>query len=124
MNIKLTVTLNDCEGALLRLLGTIERRGHRLRNLVSRDAAGCEQARNLTLEVDCGGRSPDVLVRQVRRLYDVLGAAWYQCPMLEMHEPYLRFEQSIPIAYGLQVHYEKEKDTRSVEAPARRCASD
>jgi len=83
MNIKLNITVKDCEGALVRLLGTIERRGHKLLQLNSRDCPANSAAREFSLDVDCGGRSPDVLVRQIRRLYDVLNAAWYQCP--EMH---------------------------------------
>lgn len=120
MNIKLTVTLKNCEGALLRLLGTVERRGHRLTNLTCRGATASGEARELTLDVDCGGRSPDVLVRQLRRLYDVLNAAWYQCPVKKMNEPHLRFEQTLPVMYGLTVHHEVDVEARAAEAAARR----
>jgi acetolactate synthase regulatory subunit len=83
MNIKLRITLNQCEGALLRLLGAIERRGHRLINFQSRELGGNIAQQELALDVDCREKSPDVLVRQLRRLYDVAGAAWYQCPQLD-----------------------------------------
>lgn len=103
MNIKLRITLNDCEGALLRLLGTIERRGHRLVNLNSWQAAGSGSSRDLALDVDCGDRSPDVLLRQICRLYDVLGAAWYQSPQLDSDGARLTYEATAPAMYGLVV---------------------
>lgn len=103
MKIKLRITLNDCEGALLRLLGTVERRGHRLVNLHSLQAVGQGAARDLVLDVDCGERSPDVLLRQLRRLYDVLSAAWYQCPQLESAGDRLSYETTEPALYGMVV---------------------
>ncbi len=103
MNIKLRITLKDCEGALLRLLGTIERRGHRLVNLSSWQAAAPDASRRLALDVNCGSRNPDVLVRQIRRLYDVLNASWYQSPQFEVDGANLSYEPSEPAMYGLVV---------------------
>lgn len=108
MNIKLNITVKDCEGALVRLLGTIERRGHRLLQLSSRNCPANSGAREFLLDVDCGSRSPDVLVRQIRRLYDVLGAAWYQCPTVQVDHPHLSYETTVPALYGLVVREREE----------------
>ena len=108
MNIKLNITVKDCEGALVRLLGTIERRGHKLLQLNSRHCPGKPGAREFLLDVDCGGRSPDVLVRQIRRLYDVLNAAWYQCPEMSVDNGHLSYEATVPALFGLVVHERHE----------------
>lgn len=104
MNIKLRITLRECEGALIRLLGTIERRGHALVNLSSRPAGSASAARNLSLDVDCGGRNPDILVRQIRRLYDVVEAAWYQLPEYQAADAHMSYEATSPAMYGMVVH--------------------
>lgn len=109
MNIKLRITLRECEGALIRLLGTIERRGHALVNFSARPAGGQVPARDLALDVDCGSRSPDVLVRQLRRLYDVLEAAWYQCPEYQTSDGRWSYETTSPAMYGMVVH-QREQD--------------
>lgn len=110
MNIKLRITLKECEGALLRLLGTIERRGHRLLNLSSRQLSGTPTSRDFALDVDCRDRSPDVLLRQIRRLFDVLEATWYQCPQLEADGARLNYETTLPAMYGLVVHRQESAD--------------
>ena len=116
MNIKLRVTLKECEGALLRLLGTIERRGHRLVHLSSRQHSNAELSRNLSLDVDCRDRSPDVLLRQIRRLFDVLEASWYECPQFEADGARLNYEATAPAMYGLLVRRsEKEQPTAEIE---------
>ena len=120
MNIKLNITVKDCEGALVRLLGTIERRGHKLLQLNSRNCPGKAGAREFLLDVDCGGRSPDVLVRQIRRLYDVLNAAWYQCPEMRVDNANLSYEATVPALFGLVVH---ERGEVSVTPPGVRAAS-
>ncbi|MDX1557200.1 MAG: ACT domain-containing protein [Xanthomonadales bacterium] len=116
MNIKLRITLKDCEGALLRLLGTIERRGHRLVSFNSRQGGANAAVRDLALDVDCGSRSPDVLVRQLRRLYDVLSAAWYECPQFESEGARLSYETTLPAMYGLVVHRkESAEDAKAAD---------
>ena len=73
MNVNLKISMNNAEGALIRTLGTIERRGHRLLGLSSRASGPAIQ--QLLLEIDCGERSADVLVRQIDRLYDVISVS-------------------------------------------------
>ena len=67
MSCCLELALDRAEGALLRVLGTIERRGW---NVLSVNAASTAQAYavNVTLE---GERDPEILCRQLQRLVDV-----------------------------------------------------
>ncbi|MCQ4164280.1 ACT domain-containing protein [Tahibacter harae] len=67
MSCCLELALDRAEGALLRVLGTIERRGW---NVLSVNAASTAQAYavNVTLE---GERDPEILCRQLLRLVDV-----------------------------------------------------
>ena len=68
MKQNLHVTLLDTEGALQRMLGTVERRGFRVRAVhaeIGGDAL-CEVA--LTLE---GARDATLLARQLERLHEV-----------------------------------------------------
>jgi acetolactate synthase regulatory subunit len=80
MNISVNVTLKEVEGALVRLLGTIERRGHRLLAVRSEKSLMRVNAQDLKLELDCGERSPDILLRQLGRLHDVLNAHYCRFP--------------------------------------------
>jgi len=68
MSTTLYLLLDRAEGSLVRLLGLIERRGFHIDQMVLTEA-GSE--RNLTLKVrgSDGSRSPDVLKRQIDRLY-------------------------------------------------------
>jgi acetolactate synthase II small subunit len=63
----LTVTLNRREGALLRLLGTVERRGF---EVVAVHADSAASVVNVSLTVR-GPRDAGVLIRQLARLVDV-----------------------------------------------------
>ncbi len=68
---EIILTLDRREGALVRLLGLIERRGFRVTDL------GCrERAETLVVRarLDGGGRSAEILLRQIARLHDVRGA--------------------------------------------------
>ena len=80
MKIQLNVSLNPVEGALLRLLGTIERRGHRLLDLNSLENGSLEQLR---LGVDCDDRAPDLLLRQIQRLQEVHTASFVPAEEIE-----------------------------------------
>jgi acetolactate synthase regulatory subunit len=64
----LELDLERAEGALLRLLGTIERRGWQVLSLTAAETAG-RYVVQLTLE---GLRDPQVLCRQLERLVDVV----------------------------------------------------
>lgn len=72
MKVKLNISAHHVEGALIRILGTIERRGHRLLDLRSRVSNPAEHLQTLQLEIDCGERSPGILVRQLERLHDTV----------------------------------------------------
>ena len=70
MSGQLQIRFDNQEGALLRLLGAVERRGFSLRQVAM--AAGPADAL-LTLDVEArdSGRSLDVIARQLDRLVDV-----------------------------------------------------
>ena len=70
--LELTLLLADVEGALLRVLGLIERRGFALGALQARPTPHGMQ---LVMALPGDGRPADVLLRQVRRLHDVLEAS-------------------------------------------------
>ena len=68
MTHSLTLALDRAEGALLRLLGTVERRGW---SVVSVNAAETDEAHySVAMTLD-GTRDPDVLCRQLLRLIEV-----------------------------------------------------
>ena len=68
MSHELLVEMEPVEGALLRVLGTVERRGFGLRAVTSERID--DRRQSLRLELD-GDRDPEVLCRQLERLVDV-----------------------------------------------------
>lgn len=70
MSERLTIEFNPAEGAVLRMLGLIERRGYELRAIAMN-----KQPRGASLVVDVEPRSVDrrvqVVAEQLRRLVDV-----------------------------------------------------
>lgn len=68
MSAELSLTLHDNEGALLRVLGTLERRGFRVLAVHGEARGGKTELR---LKVDGQGRCIEVMMRQLQRLYDV-----------------------------------------------------
>ena len=68
-----TLLLSDAEGALVRVLGTIERRGFKLASISSRPSP---RGIHLTLSTTSAGRAPEILLRQIQRLHDVLEASF------------------------------------------------
>lgn len=68
MKHRLNIQLRVCEGAVIRALGLIERRGFRLDAVTLGEAQGDGQAMEVVVS---GGRSPDLLQRQLERLHDV-----------------------------------------------------
>jgi len=60
------------EGALIRVLGTIERRGFTLQSMQTVQTA---QGMRLTISLNDADRAPEVLLRQLRRLVDVREAS-------------------------------------------------
>lgn len=69
---ELNLLLADNEGALVRLLGLIERRGFRLGTVSTHPTP---RGTRLSLTLASDDRPADVLLRQVSRLHDVLDAA-------------------------------------------------
>jgi len=65
--------LARAEGAIVRTLGLIERRGFTVTAITTRGEANSETL-VLRLEVASEGRSYDVLIRQILRLFDVRSA--------------------------------------------------
>jgi acetolactate synthase II small subunit len=70
MNRTIEVSLTHAEGAIVRTLGLIERRGFMVRSVATRSDPHGEML-VLSVEVASRGRPFDVLVRQILRLLDV-----------------------------------------------------
>jgi acetolactate synthase regulatory subunit len=70
MNRTIEVSLSRAEGAIVRTLGLIERRGFVVEAVATQGGAG-DDALVLRVEVASRGRPVDVLVRQILRLIDV-----------------------------------------------------
>ncbi len=68
MSVHFEIRLKPAEGALLRTLGLIQRRGFAVTELALREAG---EGQLLRLALDGRGRCPAVLARQVERLHDV-----------------------------------------------------
>ncbi len=79
MSIEIRISLRNTEGALLRTLGTLERRGFSLGAMQCQNEGGRIQMR---VQVDPNGRSLDVMLRQLRKLYDVVEAGMDMSPEL------------------------------------------
>ncbi len=69
--------LARAEGAIVRTLGLIERRGFTVTAITTRSDAGSETL-VLRLEVTSEGRPFDVLLRQILRLIDVRAALFIE----------------------------------------------
>lgn len=69
MRHELHIQLRSCEGAVLRALGLMERRGFKLASCTVAEAQGDGQAMEVCLT---SGRPTDLIKRQLERLHDVL----------------------------------------------------
>ena len=65
----LQIQLRSCEGAVLRALGLMERRGYRLESCTVNEAQGDGQAMQVCVASE---RPAELLKRQLERLHDVL----------------------------------------------------
>ena len=65
----LHIQLRSCEGAVLRAIGLMERRGFRLESCIVNEAQGDGQAMQVVVSSD---RPCALLQRQLERLHDVL----------------------------------------------------
>lgn len=72
MNHTLRMNLHKVEGALIRLLGLIERRGFAV---TSMNACTDEHQVEVTVDIFSTGRSVETLTRQIQKLYDVRSVA-------------------------------------------------
>lgn len=72
MNHTLRMNLHKVEGALIRLLGLIERRGFAV---TSMNACTDEHSVEVTVDIHSAGRSVETLTRQIQKLYDVRSVA-------------------------------------------------
>ncbi len=70
--LELNLVIANTEGALVRLLGSIERRGFRLLGIHSEPHP---QGLQLRLQLPADSRPAEILVRQLKRLVDVREAA-------------------------------------------------
>lgn len=74
MNHTLRMNIQKVEGAMIRLLGLIERRGFSVTAMNAHtDDAG--QQVEVTVHLRSAGRSVDTLARQIAKLYDVRSVA-------------------------------------------------
>lgn len=89
MNHTLRMNIQKVEGAIIRLLGLIERRGFSVTamNAHSDDVA---QQVEITLQLRSTGRSVDTLTRQIEKLYDVRSVA-----CLSASEPTVVLKESV-----------------------------
>jgi len=71
MRTSLQIELVDAEGALMRLIGLVERRGFTILTLDKSETSGSQFTVTMTLEARDDARNMDVLARQVARLLDV-----------------------------------------------------
>jgi acetolactate synthase regulatory subunit len=67
----LRVELAEAEGALMRLIGLVERRGFTIKAMDKTEAADGHATVTMHLAPRDGVRSLDVLIRQISRLLDV-----------------------------------------------------
>jgi acetolactate synthase regulatory subunit len=101
MIIHLNISISNAEGALIRILGTIGRRGHKLLGLRSRIADPGDDFQKLLVDIDCGERSPDVLIRQIDRLHDVLSISRFNRSAVEVDRQNLSFQSALPSRSGI-----------------------
>jgi acetolactate synthase II small subunit len=70
MNHTLRMNIYKVEGALIRLLGLIERRGFSVTSMNAHTDDGAQQV-EVTVHLHSAGRSVETLTRQIQKLYDV-----------------------------------------------------
>ena len=79
----LKIQLRSCEGAVLRALGLMERRGYRLETCQVAEAQGDGQAMQVCV---ASSRPAELLRRQLERLHDVLWVE-LQAPAVQLADP-------------------------------------
>jgi acetolactate synthase II small subunit len=89
MNHTLRMSIYKVEGAIIRLLGLIERRGFSVTAMNARSDDSAQQV-EITIQLKSTGRSVEVLTRQIEKLYDVRSVA-----CLTASEPAMMLEESV-----------------------------
>jgi len=74
MNHTLRMNIHKVEGAIIRLLGLIERRGFSVTAMNAHTDEASQQV-EITVHLHSAGRSVDTLARQIGKLYDVRSVA-------------------------------------------------
>jgi acetolactate synthase II small subunit len=74
MNHILRMNIQKVEGAMIRLLGLIERRGFSV-TAMNAHADDAAQQVEITIHLHSSGRSVDTLTKQIGKLYDVRSVA-------------------------------------------------
>ena len=69
---KISIDLNANDGAILRVIGLIERRGHRI--ITMHSYMPTKTSFKLEVEIELGTPRQDVLIHQIKRLGDVVDA--------------------------------------------------
>ena len=69
MSTHFEICFDHSEGALLRCLGLIQRRGYSVTEMAMR---AHPDGQILSVAIDTNGRSPQTLMRQIQRLHDVV----------------------------------------------------
>jgi len=89
MNHTLKLTIQRVEGAVIRTLGLIERRGFSVTsiNTVAEDASPHME---MTLEIHSPQRSAETLARHVEKLFDVTNVH-----LIAAHAPAVRMKESV-----------------------------
>ncbi len=77
MNHTLKVTTRHIEGAIIRIIGLIERRGFSIKSVNTEESA-CGQEMAMLIEVE-SERSAQVLARLVEKLFDVRAVTLQDC---------------------------------------------
>lgn len=90
---KFSIELNANDGALLRVFGLIERRGHRVISMHSYMPTPSKFI--LEVEIEAGTPRQDVLIHQVKRLAEVIDAVDISAEELRkgMHTNVLRYSR-------------------------------
>ncbi|WP_300543607.1 ACT domain-containing protein [Maricaulis sp.] len=92
----LRIELSDSEGALMRLVGLVERRGFTIATLEKADAADGQSTVIMRLSARDGARSLDVLTRQIGRLFDVRAVFTPELAAAEAAHASYRWRQACP----------------------------
>lgn len=89
MNHTLRMNIQKVEGAIIRLLGLIERRGFSVTAMNAHSDEAAQQV-EITLQLRSTGRSVDTLTKQIEKLYDVRSVA-----CLPASEPAVVLKESV-----------------------------